>query len=223
LIRVTPASEPPHFDQEVRIPGLRAIAELVGESSDPPRSGPRRQKVAERREDIPADAFPPFWRKILPDLAERYRRLCAYSCLYIERVTGGASVDHRVAKSGAWDQVYEWSNYRFACALMNSRKKDVTTVLDPFEVEDEWFALELVGYQLVPGPGATGAIRGKVEETIRALGLNDAICRRDREEYAEDYLAGLIPLSYLQRRAPLIARELRRQGRLKEPRFIPRR
>lgn len=216
MIRVTPAPAPPHFDQEVRIPGLRAIAELVGENPPSPRRGPKRRKVAERREEIPADAFPPFWQKVLPDLAEKYQRLCAYSCLYIERVTGGASVDHRVAKSRAWDQVYEWSNYRLSCALMNSRRKDAATVLDPFEVEDGWFALELVGYQLVPGPGATDAIRGRIEETIRALRLNDAICRKNREEYAEDYLAGLIPFSYLQRRAPLIARELRRQGRLRE-------
>ena len=30
------------------------------------------------------------------------------------------SVDHYVAKSGRWDLAYEWSNYRLACAAMNS-------------------------------------------------------------------------------------------------------
>lgn len=216
MIRVTPAPEPPHFDQKVRIPGLRAIAELVGESPRPPRPGRPRRKIAERREDIPWDAFPPFWREVLPDLAAAYQRICAYVCLYIEPVTGAVSVDHMVAKSRAWDRVYEWENYRLACALMNSRKKAMQTVLDPFEVEDDWFALELVGYQLVPGPGATGEIRMRVERTIQELGLNDSICRKAREEYAESYLTGAIRLDYLERRAPLIARELRRQGRLRE-------
>ena len=216
MIRVTVAPKSSHFDQEVRDPGLRAIAELVGERLDPPRRGPRRQKVAERREDIPAHAFPPLWRKVLLDLAAAYRRICAYVCLYIEPVTGAVSVDHMVAKSKAWDRVYEWDNYRLACALMNSRKEAIETVLDPFEVEDDWFALELVGYQLVPGLGATGEIRMQVERTIQELGLNDAICRKAREEYAESYLTGAIRLDYLERRAPLIARELRRQGRLRE-------
>jgi hypothetical protein len=215
LIRVAPADKPAHFDQKVRIPGLRAIAELVGERPDPPRPGPKRRKVAERREDIPAHAFPPLWREVLPDLATAYRHICAYVCLYIEPVTGAVSVDHMMAKSRAWDRVYEWENYRLACALMNSRKEAMQTVLDPFEVEDGWFALELVGYQLVPDPGATGETRMQVERTILDLGLNDAICRKAREEYAEDYLAGAIRLDYLERRAPLIARELRRQGRLR--------
>ncbi len=35
MIHVNPADEPPGFDQKVRMPGLRAIAELVGE--EPPR------------------------------------------------------------------------------------------------------------------------------------------------------------------------------------------
>lgn len=216
MIRVTPAPEPPRFHRDVRVPGLRAIAELVGERPHPPRPGRRRQKVAERREDIPAHAFPPFWREVLPDLAAAYHRICAYVCLYIEPVTGAVSVDHMVAKSRAWDQVYEWENYRLACALMNSRKEAIETVLDPFEVEDDWFALELVGYQLIPGPGATGGLQEHVEKTIRDLGLNDATCRKAREEYVESYLAGAIRLDYLERRAPLIASELRRQGRLRD-------
>ena len=55
-----------------------------------------------------------------------------------------------VAKSMRWDQVYEWANYRLACSLMNARKDAIASVLDPFEIEDGWFALELVG---VPGRG----------------------------------------------------------------------
>jgi len=215
MIRVTPAPEPPSFDQHVREPGLGAIAELVGESPARRRRGRRRRKVADRREEIPADAFPPFWREALADLYEAYLRICAFSCLYIERVTGGGSVDHMIPRSRTWDRVYEWDNYRLACSLMNSRKNALATVLDPFEIGDDWFALELVDYQLVPGPGATGEARAQVERTIRDLRLNDEDCLKARAEYVESYLGDAIRLDYLERRAPLIARELRRQGKLR--------
>ncbi len=67
MIRVIPAPEPPAFDKRVRKPGLRAIAEMVGEK--PYRRGGRRfQKLADRREDIPAEKFPPYWTEALDDL-----------------------------------------------------------------------------------------------------------------------------------------------------------
>lgn len=215
MIRITPAPEPPGFDQRVREPGLGAIAELVGECPARRRRGRRRKKIAGRREEIPADAFPPFWQEALPDLYESYRRICAFACLYIERVTGDGSVDHMIPKSRTWNRVYEWDNYRLACSLMNSRKSALESVLDPFEIGDDWFALELVEYQLIPGPGATGEVRAQVERTIRDLRLNDEDCLKARAEYVESYLGGAIRLDYLERRAPLIARELRRQGKLR--------
>ncbi len=214
-MRVVPAPEPPQFEPLVRRPGLSAIAELVGEAPAPSRSGPRRRKVAERREEIPADAYPPFWTKVLPDLRAAYRHICGYTCLYIEPVTGAACVDHMIPKARAWDRVYEWDNYRLICALMNSRKKDAESVLGPFAVGDNWFALELVSYHILPGPSTVEEIRVRVEETLRLLRLNDEICRKARQEYAEGYLEGEIPLAYLERRAPFIARELRRQGKLR--------
>lgn len=60
MIHVTPAPEPSDFDAVVRQPGLRAIAEMVGET--PPRSaGRRHKKIAERREDIPSAKLPDYW------------------------------------------------------------------------------------------------------------------------------------------------------------------
>jgi hypothetical protein len=220
MMRVVPAPEPPHFERLVRSPGLRAIAELVGETPDPTRRGPRRRKVADRREAIPSEAFPPFWREVLPDLITAYRRICGYTCLYIERITGGASVDHMVPKARAWDRVYEWDNYRLVCALMNSRKKEAENVLDPFEVSDDWFALELFSYQIVPGPGAVGEVRERVATTLRLLGLNDEICRKARQEYADCYLAGEIRLDHLERRAPLDCTGASPAGRTARGRFL---
>lgn len=215
MMRVTLSPKPPHFDALVRDPGLSAIAELVGEEPLLRRSGPKRKKICDRREDIPAEAFPAFWREVLPDLIKAYHRICGYTCLYIEQVTGAPTVDHMVPKGRAWDQVYVWENYRLACALMNSRKKDAEAILDPFLVGDDWFALEPVSCQVISGSGAVGEIRERVEATLRLLGLNDEICRAARQEYVECYQTGEIPLSYLERRAPFIARELRRQGMLR--------
>lgn len=215
MMRVVLAPKPPHFDALVRDPGLRAIAELVGEEPTPPRPGPKRKKICDRREEIPAEAFPPIWRDVISDLLRAYNHICGYTCLYIERVTGAATVDHMIAKAKAWDQVYSWENYRLVCALMNSRKKDIATVLDPFEVGEDWFALEPFTCQVIPGLGAVGEIRERAEKTLRLLRLNDEICRGGRQEYVESYQGGEISLSYLQRRAPFIARELRRQGRLR--------
>ena len=131
MIHVDPADEPPDFDQKVRMPGLRAIAELIGE--EPPRTAGRRlQKVADRRQDISPREFPTYWIEALDDLMTAYQRICAYSCFRIHPVTGARSVDHMAPKSRAWDQVYEWRNYRLSSSLLNARKRDFSTVLDPF-------------------------------------------------------------------------------------------
>ena len=110
-----------------------------------------------------------------------------------------------------WDRVYEWDNYRLACALMNARKSNVEQVLDPFEVQDGWFALELYEFQVVPGVGLSRDVEGEVTNTIERLQLNDSLCRETRREYAEDYWCQEIEWSYLERHAPFVARELDRQ------------
>ena len=205
MIRVVPAPEPEDFDTKVRQPGLRAFERLAD------------RKYGGHREAVPGSEFPDHWRKCLDDLLESYARICSYLCVYITRGTGARSVDHMVAKSEAWSQAYEWSNYRLACSLMNSRKGAATTVLDPFDVEDGWFVLELVEFQVLPGGGLDEVVTEAVRATIDRLRLNDDECRGAREEYAEDYWQGHVCFSYLMRRAPFVARELRRQHRLRVP------
>lgn len=215
MIPIAPAAEPSSFDGTVRKPGLDAIRELVGEAPLAKRPGPKRKKIAVSRNAIPADKFPPFWRAELANMLDAYKRLCAYTCLYIEPVTGGASVDHMLPKSTHWDRVYEWSNYRLACMLMNSRKNEAADVVDPFEVGDGWFMLELDECQVICGPGLEVSIATRVKSTIDRLQLNDRECLKARQAYARSYSDGEIPLDYLQRRAPFIARELRRQNKLR--------
>ena len=200
VIPVTPAPEPETFDTLARQPGQQAIHELARESPG-------------SRDDIPASEFPPYWRRVLGELLVSYNRICSYLCLYIPQGTGAPSTDHMVAKSMRWDQVYEWSNYRLACSLMNARK-GVASVLDPFEIEEGWFALELVDFQVVPGEGLSADVAGAVSETIERLRLSDRTCCDARAEYAEAYWAEDVSLDYLARHAPFVARELRRHGRL---------
>lgn len=218
MIPVVAAEEQEDFDERVRRPGLDAIAELVGEEPSRRRRGRRRQQVAETREEIPSNKFPAFWRNVLPDMLVAYERRCAYLALYIEHATGNPSVDHVVPQSRAWDQVYEWSNYRLAAATVNTKKSNREGLLDPFEIEEGWFALELVTYQVVPGPNATGALVQRVQDTIDDLGLSSEACCKAREAYVKNYLvdAEPIPLAYVERRAPFIAQELRRQGLLRD-------
>lgn len=211
MIRVAQVDQPATFDKRVRTPGLRAIAEMVGER--PPRTaGKRHSKVASRREDIPGDKFPPYWTEALDDLMAAYSRICAYSCFAIHPVTGAASADHFAAKSRAWDRVYEWDNYRLACSRLNARKKDFTGLLDPFEVTDGWFQLELVGFQVIPNPGLDGPTRDRIRHTIVTLGLDDF--RGERETDAENYWSREVSLKILSQESPFVAKELRRQGRL---------
>ena len=213
MIHVEPAAEPEDFDAKVRQPGLRAIAELAGEQGLPRRRGRPRKAVATTREAIPPDAFPPIWTEALPEMMAVYGRICAYLCFYIEPVTGAASVDHMLPKSRDWREVYEWRNYRLACSKMNSRKRDYLDVLDPFAVEDGWFRMELVGYQVIPAPDLPADIRQRVAETIDRLQLNDYDCLRLREEYDLAYVQGHISFEYLCRRAPFLAREIQVQRR----------
>ncbi len=202
MIRVTPAKEPPEFDEQVRQPGLALIAQLAAETGS--------------EDSIPSRQFKPYWRRALNDLLTSYNRTCSYLSLHIPRAVGTPSVDHMVAKSKAWDQVYEWSNYRLACLLMNARK-GVADVLDPFEIGEGWFALELVEFQVVPGRGLPADVRRRVVDTIAKLRLSDNVCCEARAAYAQAYWAGEVSLSYLQRCAPFVARELERQNRLTPP------
>lgn len=210
MIRVEQAAEPADFDTKVKQPGLRAIAEMIGTTGLSTRRGRPREVIAASPDDIPPDKFPPFWTEALPELHEAYGRICAYMSFYIERVTGAASVDHMLPKSVNWQEIYKWGNYRLACSLMNSRKNDYHDVLDPFEIEDGWFQMELVGYQVIPAPDLPPDIHDKVEATINRLELNDYECRKLREDYVNALNSGDISQGYLSRRAPFLAKEIER-------------
>ncbi len=185
MIHVDPQPEPPDFENRVRRPGLQALA------ADP-------------------SSLPPYWRRCLGDPA--YGGICAYACIYIDRVTGGRTVDHFIAKSSAPAVAYEWSNYRLACALVNTRKGVFADVLDPFEIADGWFILEFSFLQIYPSPDLEEALRQEVQKTIDRLRLDENEFRDARAAYYVDYASGHIDFAYLERKCPFVAKEMRRQG-----------
>lgn len=215
MIPVALAPEPVDFDAKVRQPGLSAIDELVGRTPRRPRSGPRRKPIATSEAKIPAEAFPPFWREALDDMMVAYEQRCAYLAMFIEW-TGHPTVDHVVPKSYSWAKVYEWSNYRLCAGIVNSKKHELRGLVDPVQAKVGWFELDLASYRVVRGAFAPKTKHAKIDATLPLLNLRD--CCLQRKRYVEDYRLGPgnkgIDLPYLERRAPFIAAELRRQRQL---------
>ena len=192
MIRVALRPEPENFDERVRKPGQNALAE----GKDP---------------------LPAYWRRCLKDLWNAYDRTCAYVGVYIPPVVGGRTVEHYVAKSSDDAVAYEWGNYRLACQRMNARKGVFDDLLDPFEIQNSWFALEFVGLQVLPSPQLSEERREQVTMTIARLHLNDEECVELRSEYFDDYRNREISWNNLCKMSPFIAREVERQGLKLQP------
>jgi len=201
MIRVEPQPEPAEFDTRVRQRGRAWLQERGWLRAQPLPAGK-------------SGDLPDYWRKCLTDLHSRYDGICAYLCVYIERVTGGATVDHFIAKSPRPDLAYEWSNYRLACSIMNSRKRDYSKVMDPFTIHDGWFRLELVSGSIYPSPDLEGRQQEQVAYTIERLGLDDAGNRELRARHFQDFLEGEYTAAFLRKRSPFVYREALREGYL---------
>lgn len=220
MIRVIAQEEPRSFKATVQEPGLRKLARLLGQ--DVPGKSNRPKKTYTRLEDIPTRKFPPEWRHCLDDLMTAYRQICAYTCLYIEDGTGERTVDHWQPITTHPHLAYVWSNYRLACGQVN-KSKGTQVALDPFMIEDDWFELELVGYQVLPGARTTDPLRSLIRHNVDVvLDLNSPRLRRQRGQDAEAYLHGEVSFSRLGRHSPFVARELRRQGKLRPEDQVPR-
>jgi uncharacterized protein (TIGR02646 family) len=200
MIPVVEQSEPADFDAKVRQKGLASL---------------RRKGIA-LDQPVPAKTeFEAYWRNCLDELHSSYNGCCAYLAVFIERVTGGASVDHFIAKSNQANLAYEWSNYRLACSIMNSRKGDYDDVLDPFAIQKGWFHLELVSGRIYPNPALPPDIKGQVQKTIERLGLDDAGNRKMRCQHYHDFaLKRYYTEDFLEKRSPFVYSEALRQGLL---------
>lgn len=199
MIPVHAQPEPGAFDADVRKKGL-AYLQKRGFPLDQP---------------LPLKAdIEPYWRACLTDLHRAYGGVCAYVGVFFERVMGGGSVDHFIAKSTNAGLAYEWNNYRLACSTMNSRKRDYSDVLDPFQLAPDLFRLQLSTGHIYPNPKLDAVPMRVVEETIERLGLDDPQCREMRAHWYQDYLEHQLPSDYLKKKAPFVWSEASRQGLL---------
>ncbi len=201
MIPVEKKPEPAHFHQKIRTPGSEFL------------------RIAVR--PIPSDQFETHWRKAIPDLRKAYGNFCAYTGVRIEPVEV-ATVDHFKPRTTYPDLAYEWDNFRLCRGRINSRKNNFEDVLDPFEIENGWFALDFDTLDIVANEGLDRELRKKIQKTINRLALNEESktpFKEERFDWLSTYCDGDCTFRLLQKRTPFIAYELERQGlveRIKE-------
>lgn len=188
MIPVRPVPEPEGFDVRARTPGKKWLAE------NPPPNKP-----------------PSKWSAFLPDLESGFHQLCGYAAMLDP--TGG-TVDHYLSTKNHRHLAYEWSNYRFAWATLNSSKRNADdSVLDPFEVGAGWFEISLPSLQLLLTDRVPESHRDKAEFTLKRLHLRDGErVLRSRRSWLELYEKGSLSLDGLRRVAPLLAEAVARQS-----------
>lgn len=159
---------------------------------------------------------PDYWSDFRHALSTGFGGLCGYCAMHVP--SGLEQVDHYVGVKEDISLAYEWTNYRASQALMNNfkghRKVGELQVLDPFEVEDEWFELLLPSLQLVLTDRVPENVRAQAEFTLQRLRLrDDERLVRQRQSWFEAYESGQMSIGLLERLAPLIARAVqKRQG-----------
>jgi uncharacterized protein (TIGR02646 family) len=199
MIHVNAQPEPAAFDSEVRQKGLAWL---------------KKKKIPLDQPLPPKTEVEPYWRACLDDLHKCYDGCCAYLAVFLKRQTGEGTVDHFIAKSKRLDLAYEWSNYRLACSRMNSRKREHDDVLDPFEIEESWFRLELITGRIYPNPALSPERFSTVQATIERLGLDEAGNRELRAMHYQEYREHGYPADYLKKYSPFVWLEAHRQGLL---------
>ena len=179
--------EPPNFDREVRQKGEDWLAK-----------NPNKKRPSA------------LWSPFKAHLADGFRNLCGYSVMY-EPI---GTVDHYISCDSDRTKAYDWNNYRFASGWINSSKKILDDqVFDPFEVQDDWFEVELRTFRLVPQLDKIPENEWeRAKLTLQKLHLdNDERVVRQRREWYQMYDSGELSLEGLEKKAPLVARAIRKR------------
>ncbi|MBI2255330.1 MAG: hypothetical protein HYU58_11970 [Proteobacteria bacterium] len=189
MIQVTPQPEYATFNSDVRIPGANFLAGC-------PKPTSKQFKTKN------------YWARAANELHSAYAGICAYTAMYL---IAQGSVDHFLPKSLHPHLAYEWSNFRLASAKVNSSKADLTDIVDPFQVQNNWFFMDIPTCLLRPNPALIRDLRKKINNTINALRLNqDDNYVQERCNILMDYSRGDVSMGFLQRRYPFLAKEVNR-------------
>lgn len=153
----------------------------------------------------PKDLWTPFRAK----LAEGFKFRCAYSAMEIPY---DGTVDHFLSCKHHRHLAYDWANYRYCLASINSRKKNRDAqILDPYEIDDGWFEVTILGFLVKITPKLPTDLKDKAKATIKILGLNRQEIIDFRLRQYHRYIRGQLTLEHLQEVAPLIAQAIIRR------------
>lgn len=219
-----PEPKPPAYDfhHDVYERGEDTIRQLAGLPPLRVWPGETITPRVSRIEDVTAAMLGdyPRWTRALPALHEAYGGLCAYLARHIDLVET-PTVDHYIARRHAKPLMlaFTWSNLRLSHHYINGVKSDLADVLDPFEVKEGWFALNLASGETVPGPTAPPDRLADIQRTITLLQLDRGRVVKTRQRAIDRYRRPppgqrFIPIWLLEQDEPFIAHELRRQGQL---------
>lgn len=214
MMHITLAPEPTHFQKEVYEPGHNAMAAQCGLDIPYPNTrkgqGIARLEDVHVQDDIPSDKLKPYWTDILDDLMNAYNCICAYTCMSIHEITGSSTVDHILPKSMHWEKAYQWDNYLLVCGKMNAKKSNRTDILDPMDIGEDWFRLDMCTLEVYPNSELPEDIKQRVQNTIDQLALNRKKLTDVRLKYLTDYLEGKTNLAMLEQTCPFVAKEYTR-------------
>jgi len=192
MIPVQPQPQPDDFVAKVQAPGLKFLATT---------SNPTTKEWKKHS----------YWSAISADLYDIYQGICGYYAEWFAKNLNRLEVDHFHPKSKYPHLAYEWSNYRLASPLANTRKHTHEDVLDPFSLQPNWFLLEFPSLLVKANPHLDVTQVTKVNVTIDRLKLNEENQIKSRQRWLKDYGNNDISFAYLKTKAPFIVYELERQ------------
>lgn len=151
-----------------------------------------------------------YWNRAASDLYSEYSGICAYTSMHM---VYAETIDHFRPKSKYPELAYEWDNLRLCRGRVNVSKGDSEHVLDPFEVENTWFKLELPSCLIKAAPGLPHDIKVKVNNTLNTLRLNsDDSLVQERCNILIAYARNDISQAFLAERYPFLAFQVDHQG-----------
>ncbi len=187
MIRIALAPEPPDFYQKVEAKGEKWL-----------------QNHKENKAPYP------YWKAANDDLYARYRGICAYTGTWICKA--GMGLDHFLPKSKYRALAYKWSNYRLTSSSLNSKKGDKEDILDPFDVPDEAFHINLFSGVVSINEAAftTPEQLQRAKKTLAMLPMGHV--SETHRKCLDEFILGRIDRIKLCTESPFLYAEMLRQG-----------
>lgn len=196
MIRVMAASEPESFQKSVREPGEAFLNSTgIGKFDSVPEKFP----------------WKTLWKISYDELYLSYNGVCAY--LGIRFPKSAMETDHFLPKKNHPWLAYSWSNFRLCYHPFNTTKGHSKPIFDPFEVESEWFDIDIWTGLVTRTNAAIGLSEGdskKLDATIEKLNQNDY--PQIRLERIDGWILDEFNLDSFAKWAPFIREVILRQG-----------